>query len=62
MHGFGLASRLLFKKTLDQLGDHQLALMVGMVKGPSRYNPLRNPELSIKRRNLILKLMFDQQT
>ena len=60
IHGFGLASRLLFKKTLDQLEDHHLALMVGMVKGPSRYNPLRNPELALARRDLVLKVMFDQ--
>ena len=31
------------RKTLDQLEDHHLALMVGMVKGPSRYNPAAKP-------------------
>ncbi len=60
IHGFGLASRHYFDLPLDQLGVHQQALLVGMVKGPSLYNPLRHPERALKRRNTVLTVMRDQ--
>ena len=60
IHGFALASQHYFDLPLDQLGLHQQALLVGMVKGPSLYNPRRNPKQSIKRRNLVLDVMHAQ--
>lgn len=60
IHGFALASQHYFDLPLDQLGLHQQALLVGMVKGPSLYNPRRNPEQTIKRRNLVLDIMYQQ--
>ena len=60
IHGFARASRMLFGRAVDRLETQHMALLVGMVKGPSRYNPLTAPERALKRRNLVLKIMFEQ--
>jgi penicillin-binding protein 1B len=60
IHGFALAARHYFDTPLDQLGLHQQALLVGMIKGPSLYNPLRNPERALERRNVVLKVMAEE--
>lgn len=57
IHGFGLASQFYFGEALDDLLPHQMALLVGMVKGPSYYNPRRHPERATGRRNLVLDKM-----
>ncbi|WP_206215917.1 transglycosylase domain-containing protein, partial [Pseudomonas viridiflava] len=54
VHGFGLASQFFFGQPLSELKLHQVALLVGMVKGPFYYNPRRNPERALERRNLVL--------
>ena len=60
IHGFGLASRFYFGQPLSELKLHQVALLVGLVKGPSYYNPQRHPERAIKRRNLVLSILAQQ--
>ena len=60
IHGFARASRMLFGRGVDRLKAEHLALLVGMVKGPSRYNPLTAPKLALERRNLVLKIMLEQ--
>ena len=60
IHGFALAARHYFDTPLDQLGLHQQALLVGMIKGPSLYNPLRNPQRALERRNVVLNAMASQ--
>ncbi|KAF0861843.1 penicillin-binding protein 1B [Pseudomonas sp. LD120] len=60
VHGFGLASQFFFSQPLSELKLHQVALLVGMVKGPSYYNPRRYPERALERRNLVLDLLEQQ--
>lgn len=60
IHGFGLASQYFFARPVTELELHQVALLVGMVKGPSWYDPRRHPERALKRRNLVLKMLFEQ--
>ncbi len=61
INGFGLASQFYFALPLNELTLNQIALLVGLVKGPSQYNPWRHPDLALERRNIILKLMLDNQ-
>ncbi|AOE87431.1 penicillin-binding protein 1B [Pseudomonas sp. TCU-HL1] len=60
IHGFGLASQYFFSQPLSELKVHQIALLVGMVKGPSYYNPRRFPERALERRNLVIDLLAEQ--
>jgi len=57
INGFGLASQFYFGESLKDLDVHQVALLVGMVKGPSYYNPRRHPERATQRRNLVISEM-----
>ncbi len=58
IHGFGLASRFYFRRALGDLSAAQIATLVGMVRGPSAYDPRRHPELCTKRRNVVLRIML----
>ncbi|GLS27870.1 penicillin-binding protein 1B [Marinibactrum halimedae] len=59
IHGFALASQYYFRKPLQALGEEEIALLVGLVKGASYYNPWRNPERAKKRRNVVLGVMAE---
>ncbi|WP_379126830.1 PBP1A family penicillin-binding protein [Paenibacillus sp. sgz500958] len=61
VYGIKAASERYFgKSNLDDLELWEIATLAAMPKGPSRYNPLRNPELSKERRAVVLQLMYDQ--
>lgn len=57
IHGFSLASHFYFDRPLDRLALQEFATLVGMVKGPSVYDPRKKPELTLSRRNVVLKEM-----
>ncbi|WP_156521317.1 penicillin-binding protein 1B [Halothiobacillus diazotrophicus] len=57
IHGFGLAARYYFGRPVDELRPEEIALLVGMVKGASYYNPRRNPERAKNRRDTVIDLM-----
>ncbi len=61
VHGFALASQHYFGKPLLDLRQEQLALLVGLVKGASYYNPWRHPERALARRDLVLRIMYEGQ-
>ncbi|WP_027855372.1 penicillin-binding protein 1B [Marinobacterium litorale] len=60
IHGFGMGSQYYFGRPVGELSLSQVALLAGLVKGPSYYDPRRHPERAKARRDLVLKLLFDQ--
>ncbi|HEY8780839.1 MAG TPA: transglycosylase domain-containing protein [Mucilaginibacter sp.] len=58
--GIKSAARTYFNVTPDKLTPDQAALLVGMVRGPGTYSPIRHPDRALNRRNLILRLMTKQ--
>ena len=57
-YGVASAARVFFGKSVKDLSLPECALIVGMLKAPSRYTPLVNPDLALDRRNTVLYLMF----
>ena len=62
INGFGLASEFYFDQPLHELRIDQQALLVGMAKGPSVYNPRRHPNDSKARRDTVLNNMLTMGT
>ena len=60
IHGFGLASEYYFAKRLAELDLPEIALLVGLVNGPSYFDPRRHPERALARRNLVLGVLADE--
>ena len=57
IHGFGRAAHYYFGRSLADLDLDEMALLVGMVRGPSYYDPRRHPERARQRRNLVVDLL-----
>jgi len=60
VHGFGLASQFYFRREMKDLSVAQMAMMVGMIKGPSYYDPRRHVERCLLRRQVVLDLMLSE--
>ena len=56
--GFSAAANTYFNKTLEKLNLAEIALLAGLPKAPSRYNPLSNPDLAVARQHTVLDNMF----
>ena len=57
IHGVGLASHFYFDRPLERLEAQEIALLVGMIKGPGVYDPRNKPEQALQRRNVVLQEM-----
>ena len=55
--GINSAARIYFNTTPDSLNIEQSAMLVGMLKNSVAYNPLRNEESALKRRNVVISQM-----
>ena len=60
IHGFALAAQHYFGRPLSELTLAELATLAGLPRGPSFYNPRRNPERASQRRNTVLGRMLEQ--
>jgi len=60
VHGFGLASQFYFGKPVGELDTAEIALLVGLARGPSYYDPRRRPERALNRRNLVLSILSER--
>ena len=58
-YGVESAAKIFFGKSVKDLTLSECALVAGMPKSPSRYSPLVNPDLAVKRRNTVLRQMRD---
>ena len=61
IHGIGLASQYYFGKPVQQLTVPEGALLVGMAKGPAYYDPHRQAQRALERRNVVLREMKNQE-
>ena len=55
--GIRSAAKVYFNTTPDSLNLQQAAVLVGMLKASTRYNPVRNYDLMLQRRNVVLSQM-----
>ncbi|MFH1937517.1 MAG: transglycosylase domain-containing protein [Bacteroidota bacterium] len=55
--GIKSAAKTYFNKTPDQLNPEEAAMLVGILKAPSYFSPVRNPDNAWTRRNIVLKQM-----
>lgn len=59
IYGVGEAAHRYFGKSLEDLSIEETALIVGLIKGPNTYSPVRNIELATERRNVVLRRLRD---
>ncbi|MFL6587614.1 MAG: penicillin-binding protein 1B [Luteimonas sp.] len=59
IHGVAAGAEFWFGRRLDDLETEQVALLVGIIRGPSHYDPRRNPERALERRDFVLGKMLE---
>ena len=59
IHGVAAGSEFWFGRDLRDLSTEQVALLVGIIRGPSYYDPRRNPERAKERRDFVLDKMLE---
>ena len=57
-YGIGTASRFYFDKLPSELKPHEAAILIGLSNSPSRYDPIKNPDNALEKRNRILETML----
>ena len=58
-YGVGAAAQIYYGKPVDDLSVAQMAMIAGLPKAPSRYNPIINPARALLRRNYVLGRMHE---
>ncbi len=56
-YGIKSAAKIFFNRTTDSLKVEEAAMLVGMLKAPSLYSPVKNPKNAFERRNVVLQQM-----
>ncbi|GLQ94778.1 penicillin-binding protein 1B [Dyella acidisoli] len=56
VHGFAAGAEFYFGRRLEYLRPQEMALLIGLVKGPSQLDPRRYPDRALARRNLVLDM------
>jgi penicillin-binding protein 1B len=59
--GFPAAAEYYFGKPIENLDVHECALLAAVLNGPGVYNPFKNSEKALTRRNLVLQKMHEQK-
>lgn len=59
-YGVGAASKIYFNKDIKDLSIDEIALIAGLPKAPSDYNPFKNPEKALSRREYVLNRMYEE--
>ena len=59
IHGVAAGAEFWFGRRLEDLDTEHVALLVGMIRGPSHYDPRRNPERAKQRRDFVLANMLE---
>ncbi len=60
IYGVGEAAHRYFSKNLDELSIDEMALIVGLIKGPNNYSPVKSVEYATKRRDVVLRRLREE--
>lgn len=61
IYGVGEAAHRYFSKNVDELSIDEMALIVGLIKGPNTYSPVKDMEYATKRRNVVLRRLREEE-
>ncbi len=60
-YGIAAAAETYFGKSYNELNIAEIALLASLPKAPSKFNPFKNPEVALKRRNIVLQKMLEER-